>query len=151
MEVTLWSKFLNPSLDSDNPIVKDDRVSQQISHAAMMKNSMNKAGVYLPLIASQILSQTSTIIFQWTPNFCQQAREKRQPKNRWSISSGTLPVHNTQNSFGCTRKFLLRSIVLVLSLSTSINHKKNLILGIHLDFQSALKIGCTCEFSNTIW
>ena len=111
----------------------------QISHAAIMKISVKKVtpNCRRPYCRRVCISFE---LPQSIPNFCQQAAAKGQSKKRCLRSSTTPALHITQWLFGWTWKFLLCSISLVFSLSMRISQAKNLSLGVHLDFQTHLKV-----------
>jgi len=112
---------------------------------AIMKISMKKGNKCVCLAMSN-LSQTSGRFGHWIPNLFQQVEAKGQVKNSWSKSSWVAKLHMTQKTLGCTWKFLLTSILVVLSLSTSKSQVKNLTRGMDLDFHISLKTGEVCKF-----
>jgi hypothetical protein len=85
-----------------------------------------------PLIS---LLESSIFSSQSKPIFYQHSLAKGQLKNKCSIVSSSPVLHIIQTYPPCTLRFLLCSMVFVFNLSTKISQAKNLILGVHLDFQ----------------
>jgi hypothetical protein len=73
------------------------------------------------------------------PILFQHLLAKTQPKKRCSMVSISLLLHMTQKQSGCTLKFLLWSILLVLRRSKNTSQAKKLILGVIFYFQMKLK------------
>jgi hypothetical protein len=107
------------------------------SQAAVSATSVKHGTLFVDLACAN-LSCSCSVRSHCTPILAQQLYAKEQLKKRCSIVSCSPLLHMIHVVPSCTFRFLLSSIVLVLSLLTRISHAKNLILGIHLDFQIIL-------------